>query len=258
MKRKLTAISLFAAAAVSMWAAVVYNENITAIFGTGNPNGGWTADTSNGIQLALRAKNRTTGDTTNVTGVYTFASAASPSQPNRASWNYEFSINSDRVSGALPLSTYDYYLQVDGNPSQCIAYNTVDPLTYWVDNSYGNNTTANGQGVEGPASAHADTNNVAQNSQNITFGDYPGGAQTLTPNATYNYELYAVEKGDGPSGDRLASVSITVVVGSGGDTCNVPTDKAQCKNGGWMTRTRGDGTVFANQGDCIQYLNTGN
>ena len=38
---------------------------------------------------------------------------------------------------------------------------------------------------------------------------------------------------------------------------NVPTAAAQCKNGGWMTSTRSDGSTFKNQGDCIQYVNTG-
>jgi hypothetical protein len=38
---------------------------------------------------------------------------------------------------------------------------------------------------------------------------------------------------------------------------NVPTRKSQCKNGGWRTLQRADGTSFKNQGDCIQYVNTG-
>ena len=38
---------------------------------------------------------------------------------------------------------------------------------------------------------------------------------------------------------------------------NVPTSASQCKNGGWMTRVRADGSTFKNQGDCIQYANTG-
>jgi hypothetical protein len=29
-----------------------------------------------------------------------------------------------------------------------------------------------------------------------------------------------------------------------------------CKNGGWKTRYRSDGTAFRNQGDCLQYFNT--
>lgn len=36
-----------------------------------------------------------------------------------------------------------------------------------------------------------------------------------------------------------------------------PTNKDQCKNGGWEDVARADGTAFKNQGDCIQYVNTG-
>lgn len=252
---KKIAFTIFFGIAATMWAAVTYNQNIKAIFGTGgNPDTGWTADSgANGITVALRAKNRTSGDTTNSSGVYFFAGLAPTS---RGLWNYEFSIN----SGSVPLSTYDYYLSADGNPTQCIMYTTVNPLMLWGDNSYGTNATLNSQGAEGTAGSPdflADSNNVAQNSQNITFDDYPGGGQSLIPNATYSYELYAVEKGDGPAGVRLASTSITVVVGGGGAVCAVPTNKNQCKDGGWTSLTRLDGSTFKNQGDCIQYVNTG-
>jgi hypothetical protein len=37
----------------------------------------------------------------------------------------------------------------------------------------------------------------------------------------------------------------------------VATTKDQCKNGGWQTHVRRNGTPFRNQGDCIQYVNTG-
>ena len=36
---------------------------------------------------------------------------------------------------------------------------------------------------------------------------------------------------------------------------NVPTDKDDCKKGGWMTMSREDGTTFKNQGDCVSYVN---
>ena len=58
--------------------------------------------------------------------------------------------------------------------------------------------------------------NVGQNSQNITFGDYPGGALGLDADATYTYELFAVMSGDGVNGTRLADVFINVVIGAGG------------------------------------------
>lgn len=45
----------------------------------------------------------------------------------------------------------------------------------------------------------------------------------------------------------------TQVNGSG---CPVPASKDQCKNGGWQS-LYGNGGAFKNQGDCIQYFNTG-
>ena len=40
-------------------------------------------------------------------------------------------------------------------------------------------------------------------------------------------------------------------------TNQVATNKDQCKNDGWKARTRADFSTFKNQGDCIQYVNTG-
>jgi len=37
----------------------------------------------------------------------------------------------------------------------------------------------------------------------------------------------------------------------------VASDKGQCKDGGWANVKRADGSGFKNQGDCIQYVNTG-
>ncbi len=36
-----------------------------------------------------------------------------------------------------------------------------------------------------------------------------------------------------------------------------PTNKDQCKGGGWQALFRTDGTQFKNQCDCIPYVNTG-
>lgn len=38
---------------------------------------------------------------------------------------------------------------------------------------------------------------------------------------------------------------------------NAPTNANQCKNGGWQTRTRPDGSLFKNQGDCVSYTKNG-
>ena len=41
------------------------------------------------------------------------------------------------------------------------------------------------------------------------------------------------------------------------DDDDVATNKDDCKKGGWADLTREDGSSFKNQGDCIQYVNTG-
>ena len=38
---------------------------------------------------------------------------------------------------------------------------------------------------------------------------------------------------------------------------NLAGNASACKNNGWQSLTRGDGSTFTNQGDCIQYVNTG-
>jgi hypothetical protein len=40
-------------------------------------------------------------------------------------------------------------------------------------------------------------------------------------------------------------------------TSRTPQSSGDCKNGGWQSLTRADGSSFRNQGDCIQYFNTG-
>jgi hypothetical protein len=196
--------------------AVVYNDDITAIFGSGNPDDGWTSETSGSLELALRAKNRVTGDTSNVNGVYSYPDAP----PTRGRFNYEFSINSDVTGGGSTLSRYDYFLGVDQDSSAGVNLVFVDPLFYWGDNSFGLSSTANGAGSE-PANlvdylSFPFLFTIAQNSQNVTFGGYPGGALPLEPNATYDYQLFAVAKGAGINGARLADVGIQVVIGAGG------------------------------------------
>lgn len=215
MKKILTVI-VMCALAQSSWGALSYDQNITAIFGSGNPDTGWTTDSGSGITLGLRAKGYDTADTSNVNGTYSFATGFAPSHPaTRAAWNWEFSIN----SGTALLPTYDYFVGIDTDPSAGISYGIVNPFTKWTDNSYGDSSTANGAGVEASPDTQANSdilaaaNSIAQQSQNLVFA----GGNPLV-DGTYNYEIYAVEKGAGANGTRLADSSITVVVGRGGSS----------------------------------------
>lgn len=73
---------------------------------------------------------------------------------------------------------------------------------------------------------------------------------------------FGVNQGSG--NPALTTAVDALALGYGGDTFTynfdpfeVPTDKDQCKNGGWQNLRRADGSSFRNQGDCIQYVNTG-
>jgi hypothetical protein len=128
----------------------------------------------------------------------------------KALWNWEFSA----TTKAGTLTAYDYYIVMDYDPSTGESNVTVNALTFWSDNSYGDASTANGAGQEGPASTYAASSTVFQQSQNIGF--YPTLGYDPTIDATYTFSFYAVPAGAGPNGARVATVGMTVVVGAGG------------------------------------------
>jgi hypothetical protein len=59
-----------------------------------------------------------------------------------------------------------------------------------------------------------------------------------------------------PSGNQTVLVD-NVQINADTVTFDQPQNKDECKHGGWMHLEREDGTTFKNQGDCIQYVNTG-
>lgn len=203
-----------------------YNQVITAIFGSGNPDTGWTTATDGNVVLALRAKNRETASTLNVSGIYAEPVGLQAPNFNRARWNWEFSVN----SGTNKLDAYEFYLEVDVDRSTGISNMVVAALSF-PDNSYGDNSTANGQGVEGTSGTYASLYNISQQSQNIVFYGL-----NATLDSTFSYSLYAVAAGAGPNGNRLATVGITVIVGAGGppppdgDGDGVPDSVDACPN----------------------------
>ena len=81
------------------------------------------------------------------------------------------------------------------------------------------------------------------------------------PNATI-LGGYGINQGSGSP--ALTASSDVLTIGSNGECVTydfepfrVATTKDQCKNGGYNSVKRADGSSFKNQGDCIQYVNTG-
>ena len=91
------------------------------------------------------------------------------------------------------------------------------------------------------------------------------GGDPATHPGYANWALFAAAH---PTWDVSSSVPFVIVdqpglwtvsnvqLGQGADA-DVATKKDECKKGGWADLTRADGSSFKNQGDCIQYVNTG-
>lgn len=222
--KKIAALLAVAASAAGAMGAETYNQDITAIFGSGNPDNGWTVSTSVGgeVVLGLRGKDRTTGAIVNADDVYTYSPGLVP--PGRATWNWEFSVATPEGS----LGDFTYGLLIDMDSTQGTSFLSVDPMSFWWDNSAGTTGTANGQGAEYASFAAFEAGGgygnfqVIQNSQNIVFY----GLDALA-NATFDYVLQAY---DGQT--LIAEASIQVIVGEGGAPVENPVPEPSTVIGG--------------------------
>jgi hypothetical protein len=175
-------------------------------FGSGNPNGNFNITRDGGLELGLRAKNRSTIGPVLIdgsSGVYSVPGG--PCGPTcggagqRAKWNYEFSMH---TVGGAQLSDYTFVLGIDHDPSAGTNFTFVDPLAKWADEKY-----------DGPFGVQTSSVGAfgAQNSQNVSFADTPGGAFNVSAPGLYDFVLFAYRTNDL---DKivLASVDITVQV----------------------------------------------
>ena len=194
-----------------------YNNTVTAINGVNaNPDGFWNSvlDTDRNLQLSLKAQTTEfliPASPNDGAGTFLFPWGYSIYSGVKAKWGYWFSVNTDYSGlGGNKLNTYDFYLTYD-TPAAPGVYNTpVNILTYYHDNTYGDNSTANHAGIIGTPSTSASlqaTYNIAQNAENIGFDG-------LMPNqmGNYDFQLYAVTASAGANGARLNQVDMTVYV----------------------------------------------
>ncbi len=73
---------------------------------------------------------------------------------------------------------------------------------------------------------------------------------------------FGVNQGSG--NPALTAATDALKIGANGDSITynfdpfrVAATKEDCKNGGWQTFRRADGSTFRNQGQCVSYVNTG-
>jgi hypothetical protein len=145
---------------------------------------------------------------------------------------------------------------------------SAQPATLVSVNVSNNEITGNQSGMRfgEPGKNNAGPTGVGVHYNNIVGNVVLGIDNQTVPevNATCNW--WGAPNGPGPvgpgSGDRVSTnvkYSPWLVAPAPGGACGgaIVTTKGQCKNDGWRTLFRADGTSFENQGDCIQYVNTG-
>lgn len=231
MHKTLSLLAFAASAALlgTAHAAPVYNTNVVSnvIYGSGNSNGGWNVDTGGNVELGLRAHVRydlVNNQPQNVfnnngDGTASMAAGSPASNPTRARWNFDWSINSDASgTGGGKLSDYTFKLGIDSDAGAGTSFTELDLLASYFDHSFGTNATAQGAGAEAANKAGMDAlaaaNNVAQNSWNLDFFDNGAlFAGLFNPSADGNYSFY-LRAFDG-TGAQVAETMLTVIVGAG-------------------------------------------
>jgi hypothetical protein len=186
--------------------------------GAGNPQGGWTTSTTNGVEVGLRAKYRNVDSVIDtLTDDYSVMSGecildptckGSSSNANLALWNYEFSIDL-RPGGVGSLTLANIVATLTVTDVTTGATGTVNPLTHWVDDSgFGSGAGgASGLTSTGKHIPEVPADWGAQNSENLGFADSPL-AGVFNPNANDEYDFVLTVSS--PTGAVLATTDIEV------------------------------------------------
>jgi hypothetical protein len=184
--------------AVVAGATVVYDGNVNPdiIFGSGNANGFFVVDSSNNVEVGLRAK-------IPYTGTYNSDGAGTYSFDSGVNWNFEFSVNTD-VDGTSnnKLGDYSIIMDVDLDGGLGQAWFSFDPFALFYDNALGSYDTSNGGGNDSlQANYLSDSYSVGQNSM----------PSYLTAPGSYDFRLSIFD----PTNDELyAQTYMTVEVGA--------------------------------------------
>jgi hypothetical protein len=207
--------------------ALSFDQDVTTnvIYGSGNANGGFTVDQSNGIELGLRTHQREPVPmnvyNSNGDGTYSWGLGSA----TQALWNYDWSINTDYLAtSGNKVGDFTYKLGLDFDPAYGVYgtnFFTFDPIHDYVgvpDHSFGDNSTAMDGGFETNDGLGSDdaaeyasflsTYNIAQQSWRPIW-HFPGFDTDI--DGTYNIYLEAYD-----GANLQARTDITVIVGDGG------------------------------------------
>jgi hypothetical protein len=225
----------------------IYNADITVIEGNSNVVVSGNNSNGDGTLVALFKTN-----TALITG-NTVVGDGSSSAIYIGGGDSNVTVSGNQVSAAGSAINVSNAFGVGVNSSVTITMNNLH-----------NNTTGVKIGADSIAAAGTVVAHKNLLVQNTDFG--VNNLTSFNADATCNW--WNAANGPGPvgpslTGDRV-SLNVTfapwLVTPDVNGPCiggNIATNKDQCKNGGWMTMTRRDGSTFKNQGDCVSYTNNG-
>ena len=128
---------LWAGQAARATVTISYNDTVTAINGTGNPDGYWNSflDTGLNLELSLKAQTTIIGNPPSPNdgaGTFLFPVGNKPGS-TKAMWSYWFSINTNPSgAGANNLNVYDFYLTFDTPATPGTFFTPVNVLTAFI------------------------------------------------------------------------------------------------------------------------------
>lgn len=220
----LAAAGLTAGAAGTAHAVATYGNLADPGYyaGNGPANGNFTIDTTAGIEVGLRAKDRQTVTSIDgSSGIYvaraglcTGGTGFCGPVTNKALWNYEFSVNTQNAAPSDLLGNYRVELRIDTDRSAAVNFVIIsDAYTNWGDNEY-----IDGAGPKRIGGLPIAGENGVQQSVNPLFGN--SGFQTPNPFSPfdpfaaglYEIEISVYAATDTAGLTELAGTDITVQV----------------------------------------------
>jgi hypothetical protein len=216
---------------------------------------GASVDPSNGVKIKANTISNVLSDTRGGYGV-------SINNGNGSTANSGLEVRSNTFSNIGSTSGWVHVIGLEANTPGVVVF----------DNDITNMATAGADAVAvwfeanpsfGTAAVTMNNFNVPATQFGIAVGVTGSGAVDGTCNWWNSATGPTTASNPGGTGAKVSpSVNYNpwLIAPAPGGSCfggNVPTTAAQCKNGGWTNHVRADGSTFKNQGDCMQYVNTG-
>ena len=224
--RTLGAFTAAAIAAIAFGSAAnattAFNQSLVSpgfYAGSGNPNAGFTVDTTSGVEIGLGLHYRyganvspspTSGSVYNVqTGYYGSGWCGGIC----SLWNIDFSINlraDGPTANSNVLADFVPTLEVTKVGGATVSMNLLDAFPDSSGWNGSENTAYDPSGLAGPSTDNTSTDWGVQNSENLAFSQFSGLAFNPAENASYLVTLFLAPSSSASSAVAAQQVSIQI------------------------------------------------